>query len=102
VIYFIYQLLQIALNLITVILIVYVVLSWLFAFDVVSRGNAFIDSIWTFARRVTDPILAPVRRLIPPIAGVDLSVLVVLLVIRLIAGPVLNALYLALVGRGLS
>jgi YggT family protein len=67
-----------------VILIVYVVISWLFAFDIVSRRNAFIYSIYEFCRRLTDPMLRPLRRLIPPIGGVDLSVLVLILVLQLL------------------
>lgn len=69
------------LGLISLVLIVYVVISWLYAFDVVSRRNQVIGSIWEFCRAVTDPLVRPLRRLIPPIAGVDLSVMVLLLVI---------------------
>ncbi|MDZ4691289.1 YggT family protein [Terricaulis sp.] len=72
------------LALVIVVLIVFVVISWLYAFDIVSRRNGFVSSIYEFCRRVTDPILRPLRRIIPPIAGVDLSVLVLLLVIQLL------------------
>jgi YggT family protein len=72
------------LALVIVILIVFVVISWLFAFDIISRRNAFIYSIYEFCRRLTDPILRPLRRVIPPIGGVDLSVLVLLLLIQLV------------------
>lgn len=72
------------LGLLIAVLIIYVVISWLYAFDVVSRRNAFINAIWEFCRRLIDPILRPIRRFIPPIAGVDLSVLLLILVIQLI------------------
>ncbi len=71
------------LALVIVVLIVFVVISWLYAFDVVSRRNGFVAAVYQFCQRLTDPILRPLRRLIPPIAGVDLSVLVLLLVIQL-------------------
>lgn len=70
--------------LVIVILIVFVVISWLYAFDIVSRRNGAIYSIYEFCRRLTDPILRPLRRLIPPIGGVDLSVLVLLLLLQLL------------------
>ncbi len=70
------------LGLILVVLIVHVVLSWLFAFDIVSRSNRFVGTIFEFTTRVTNPLLRPLRRLIPAIAGVDLSVLVLLLLIQ--------------------
>jgi YggT family protein len=72
------------LALLIVVLIVQVVLSWLFAFEVVSRRNGFVGAIWEFTSKVTDPVLRPLRRLIPPIAGVDLSVLVLLLLIQFV------------------
>ena len=70
------------LALIIVLLIVHVVLSWLFAFDIVSRRNGFVGAIFEFTTRITYPLLRPLRRLIPPIAGVDLSVLVLLLLLQ--------------------
>jgi YggT family protein len=96
----IFQIAAIVLRLFSIVLIVYVVISWLYAFDVVSRRNAFVGSVWEFCRRVSDPVLRPLRRLIPPIAGVDLSVLVLLIIIFLLEGSVLPWLYLALTGRG--
>lgn len=80
-IHVIFEILRALLGLVAVVLIVYVVISWLYAFDVVSRRNAFVSSVWEFTRRLSDPILLPFRRLIPPIAGVDLSTMIVLIVI---------------------
>ncbi len=76
------HLLDAILALVLVVLIIHVVLSWLFAFDIVSRRNQFIGAIFEFTTRLTNPLLRPLRRLIPPIAGVDLSVLVLLLLIQ--------------------
>ncbi len=83
-IHIIFEIIRAILGLISIVLIVYVVISWLYAFDIVDRRNQFIRSIWEFCSRVTDPLLRPLRRLIPPIAGVDLSVLVLLLAISLV------------------
>lgn len=95
-----FQIATIVLQLFSVVLIVYVIISWLYAFDVVSRRNALVGSVWEFCRRVSDPVLRPLRRIIPPIAGVDLSVLVLLLIVYLLESSVLPWLYLALTGRG--
>jgi YggT family protein len=54
-------------------LIIHVVLSWV-APNTYSPASAILDSI-------CEPLLRPVRRLIPPLGGLDLSVLVVLLLI---------------------
>ncbi|UPT62715.1 MAG: YggT family protein [Hyphomonadaceae bacterium JAD_PAG50586_4] len=95
-----YQLIHTVLGLLVVVLIVHVVLSWLFAFDIVSRRNELISGIWRFTSAITEPMLRPLRRLIPPIAGVDLSVLVLLLIIMLVRDSVLPWLVNMLVGGG--
>jgi YggT family protein len=94
----VFALATVLLRLFSVVLIVYVVISWLYAFQVIGRRNAFVSSVWEFCRRVSDPVLAPFRRLIPPIAGVDLSVLIVLLLIWLLEIYMLPWLYLLLAG----
>jgi YggT family protein len=38
------------------------------------------NSVYRLAVQITEPVLAPVRRLLPPMSGVDLSPLVVTLV----------------------
>lgn len=83
-IHILFELIRAILGLIQIVLVVYVVISWLYAFDIISRRNSFVNAIWEFTRRVSDPILRPLRRLIPPIAGVDLSVLVLLLLLWLV------------------
>jgi YggT family protein len=83
-IHILFELVRAILGLIQIVLIVYVVISWLYAFEIVGRRNAFVNSVWEFTRRVSDPMLRPLRRLIPPIAGVDLSVLVLLLILWLV------------------
>jgi len=79
-----FDLIRALLGLIQIVLIVYVVISWLYAFDIVGRRNALVNALWQFTARVSDPMLRPLRRIIPPIAGVDLSVLVLLLIIWLL------------------
>ena len=95
-----FQLVHAVLGLVIVVLVVYVVISWLYAFDVVSRRNAAVASIWRFTSAISDPMLRPLRRLIPPIAGVDLSVLVLLLGISLFRDSVLPWLLNLLIGGG--
>ena len=99
-IHILFELIRALLGLIQVVLIIYVVISWLYAFDVVSRRNAFVNSTWEFTRRLSDPMLRPLRRLIPPIAGVDLSVLVLLLILWLLQVHVSWWLENLLLGRG--
>jgi YggT family protein len=88
------------LGLFLVVLVIHVVISWLYAFGIIDRRNQVVDAIWRFTTAITDPMLRPLRRIIPPIAGVDLSVLVLMLVIILLRDSVLPWLYLLLIGQG--
>ncbi len=58
------------------------ILSWLFAFDVINRRNRFVNQIADFLDRLTAPLLEPFRRIIPPLGGIDISPIVVLLLIN--------------------
>jgi YggT family protein len=56
-------------------MIVYAIVSWIPSL----RGR------WTdYLAMVIEPVLAPVRRVIPPLGGFDLSFLVLFLVIQLV------------------
>ena len=66
------------------ILIISAVLSWLIVFDVVNARNHFVRRVTHFLSAVTEPLLRPIRRLLPAIQGVDLSPLVLFLIIYLI------------------
>ncbi|QYF86888.1 YggT family protein [Brevundimonas sp. PAMC22021] len=60
------------------------ILSWLFAFDVINHRNRFVNQLATFLDTVTRPILEPFRRIIPPLGGIDISPIVVLLLLQFV------------------
>ncbi|KDA02424.1 YggT family protein [Hyphomonas oceanitis] len=69
------------LNIATWIIIVQAVMSWLVAFNVLSIRNPTVRSIWGGLERITEPVYAPIRRIIPPLGGLDLTPMAVLLII---------------------
>ena len=50
-----------------------VVLSWLLAFNIVNGGSPFVRQVATLLRRLTEPLLAPIRRFLPDLGGIDVS-----------------------------
>ena len=70
------------LQLMTWAIILAAIISWLFAFDVINRRNRFVAQIADFLDRLTAPLLEPFRRIIPPLGGIDISPIVVLLLIN--------------------
>ncbi len=64
------------------IVIVSAILSWLIAFNVVNTRNQVVGTIAETLWRLTEPMLAPIRRVLPTLGGIDLSPLVLLVFIR--------------------
>jgi len=97
---FLYFIVDGLLGLLVIAIIVSAILSWLVAFDVINLRNRFVYSFTRFLDAVTRPILRPVQKVIPPLGGVDISPIIVLLVIQgirlyllpLIFSPIIAAL----------
>ena len=66
------------------IVIASVVLSWLYAFNVVNPGNPFVGAIGRFVHDLTEPVLTRIRRFLPSLGAIDLSPIVLLLAITFV------------------
>ena len=55
------------------ILIINIILCWLIAFNVVNTLNRLVVTILYATNRLTDPLLNPVRRILPNLVGIDIS-----------------------------
>lgn len=75
------QTLVLALDIYWWILIASAIFSWLYAFNVVNSRNQFVGTIGNFLFRATEPVLAPIRRVLPDLGGIDISPIIVLLII---------------------
>jgi YggT family protein len=63
------------------IVIAAVIVSWLTAFNVINVHNNFVRTLLRILLALTEPVFGQVRRVIPPIGGLDLSPIVVFVVI---------------------
>ena len=64
------------------IMIAAAIFSWLMAFGVLDTRNHIVYRIEDFLFRATEPFLAPFRRFIPAIGGIDISFIVGFLLLR--------------------
>jgi len=62
-------------------LIVGAILSWLVAFGVINPYNRAVHIVGDMIARITEPLLAPIRRMLPSMGALDLSPLVLILII---------------------
>ena len=74
-------------------LIAAAVLSWLVAFNVVNSRNQFVAMLGDFLYRITEPVLRPIRNMLPSLGGIDVSPVVVILIIILIKDIIVRYIY---------
>lgn len=86
------QTIVLALDIYWWLLIASAIFSWLYAFNVVNPRNQFVGAIGNFLFRITEPVLAPLRRILPDLGGIDISPIIVLLIIFFIRQFILTTI----------
>jgi YggT family protein len=76
-----FQILDLLLRVLTWIIIIQAILSWLVAFNVINTHSDFVRNLLHALDRITEPLYRPFRRILPDFGGIDFSPLVVLLLI---------------------
>lgn len=79
-------------NVFIFIVIIGVVMSWLIAFNIINIRNQFVNMIWRTANSLTEPVLRPVRQMLPNMGGIDISPLIVIIVLWAVQGYILRPL----------
>jgi len=87
----------IALDIYIWILIAQAILSWLLVFNVVNSRNQVVRTIWQFTHALTEPVLKPIRSIIRPFNGIDLSPLMLILLVILTQRLIIYYVYPAVV-----
>ena len=72
------------LSILTWIIIIQVILSWLLAFNVLNTSSQGVRSIAVAMDRITAPLYRPIRRMLPDFGGIDFSPLVILILVQVI------------------
>ncbi len=70
---------SLAIDIVIWIIIAGIIMSWLVVLNVVNLSNQYVSMIYGFINRVTEPLLAPIRRFMPNLGGIDLSPMVLIL-----------------------
>ena len=75
----IFQILMLLLNIVYFVVIAHVVMSWLINFQVLNLRQPLVAQIWDGLTRLLEPVYSRVRSVLPPMGGLDLAPLVVLI-----------------------
>jgi YggT family protein len=80
-IYALLSTLSLILSLVWWVFLIMIIMSWLISFNIINTRNQFVAGVWRALNQVTDPILRPIRRIIPPMGGLDISPIIVFIII---------------------
>lgn len=78
------------------VLIIYMILGWLFFFNIVNPSNPTARQVYGLLSSVVTPIIAPFRRVIPPLGNFDMGFLFVFMLLYWLNGYLLPRLVVAL------
>jgi YggT family protein len=77
----IFFLIDAVLSLVFWIIVLSAIMSWLIALNIVNPRNQFVGMVWDTVVRLSEPMLNPIRRILPNMGGIDISPVIVLLLI---------------------
>jgi YggT family protein len=87
------QILLFVLDILWWILIVHIIMSWLINFQVLNMRQPLVAQIWYGINKLLEPIYRPLRRVIPPMGGMDITPIVVFIGIYALRVVIINNLY---------
>src|SRR5579862_3081577 len=77
----VFLVIDLALEIYIWIVIAMAIFSWLVAFNVVNTRSPVVHTIGDFLYRITDPVLRPIRNVMPNLGGIDISPVILFLII---------------------
>ncbi|MDC3163286.1 YggT family protein [Pelagibacteraceae bacterium] len=83
-------------NLYTWVLIINVIFSWLIAMNIFNTQNRIIIAVYYGTKRLTDPLLNPIRNFLPNLSGIDISPVVLILILYFIRNLLFEYFYMTI------
>jgi YggT family protein len=83
-------------NLYTWVLIINVIFSWLIAMNIFNTQNRIIIAVYYGTKKLTDPLLNPIRNFLPNLNGIDISPVVLILILYFIRNLLFEYFYMTI------
>lgn len=80
--YTLIQIIELMTNVLVMLIIVQFVIGLLLAFNVINTGNDFVLAIYRSINSLLEPVLGPIRRILPSTGAIDFSPLVLIIVLQ--------------------
>lgn len=65
-------------------LLIYVIMGWLLNFNVLNYNQPLVRQVWQALQQIIEPMLRPIRRMIPNTGGIDFSPVLLLLLVHVL------------------
>lgn len=72
------EILELFANLVITVVIAQFILSLLIAFNIVNLSSNFVSALWQSLNAILDPVLKPIRRIMPDTGMIDFSPIVLI------------------------
>ena len=82
--YALFSIIDMILQVLVWIIIAQVIISWLVAFNVINTQSNFVRTLLDALDKMTAPLYRPIRKVLPDFGGLDFSPMVVLILIQII------------------
>ena len=83
-------------NLYTWVLIINVIFSWLIAMNIFNTQNRIIIAVYYGTKKLTDPLLNPIRNFLPNLSGIDISPVVLILILYFVRNLLFEYFYMTI------
>ena len=78
------QIVDLLINVFVMLIIVQFVIGLLLAFNVINASNEFVVSIYRSINALLEPVLGPIRRMMPSTGSIDFSPLVLIVLLQIL------------------
>lgn len=88
-----YEIIAMLTNVLVMLIIIQFIIGLLFAFNVVNTSNDFLMAFYNSINRLLDPVLRPIRNILPQTGAIDFSPLVLIVLLNVILIVLGNVIY---------
>lgn len=85
-------LIDLAFNIYVGIILLQVAVSWLINFEVINASNERAQNLVNLLKKATDPVYKPIQKYVPPIGGIDITPLIVIILLSIVRSILISIL----------
>ena len=82
--YALFGIIDMILQVLVWVIIAQVIISWLVAFNVINTQSNFVRTVLDVLERLTAPLYRPIRKILPDFGGIDFSPIILILAIQIL------------------